>query len=178
MKLPLSLDLAWQRNRTVLRTPGALLGVYERPLAVSLQLGQDTADACSYVWNDQQNQPAAKCSSWCRIVWQSQLQCNQCYRQLDSNCCWCCCFHQRLSPFTSFTYQRRHHHVVCTVLFVRRCWAPVEWRHSKLFSWWWWWWWWPPSSCSTSLSDESVCQPFSACHLFTCVVANWVEGNM
>jgi len=29
-------------------------------------------------------------------------------------------------------------YIVCTVLFVRRCWAPVEWRHSKLFWWWWW----------------------------------------
>ena len=32
-------------------------------------------------------------------------------------------------------------YIVCTVPFVRRCWAPVEWRHSKLC--WWWWWWWP-----------------------------------
>jgi len=30
-------------------------------------------------------------------------------------------------------------YIVCSVLFVRRCWAPVEWRHSKLFWWWWWW---------------------------------------
>ena len=30
-------------------------------------------------------------------------------------------------------------HCVYSVLSVRRCWAPVEWRHSKL--WWWWWWW-------------------------------------
>ena len=32
-------------------------------------------------------------------------------------------------------------YIVCSVLFLRRCWAPVEWRHSKLFWWWWWWWW-------------------------------------
>jgi len=30
-------------------------------------------------------------------------------------------------------------HCVNSVLSVRHCWAPVEWRHSKL-SWWWWWW--------------------------------------
>jgi len=34
-------------------------------------------------------------------------------------------------------------HCVYSVLSVRRCWAPVKWRHSKLLWWWWrWWWWW------------------------------------
>ena len=31
-------------------------------------------------------------------------------------------------------------HCVYSVLSVRRCWAPVEWRHSKLLWWRWWWW--------------------------------------
>jgi len=34
----------------------------------------------------------------------------------------------------------RLHCINCIV--VRRCWAPVEWRRSKLSWWWWWWWWW------------------------------------
>ena len=37
---------------------------------------------------------------------------------------------------TWFLHLYRLHYINC--IFVRRCWAPVEWRHSKL-SWWWWW---------------------------------------
>jgi len=41
--------------------------------------------------------------------------------------------------FTWLTYV----HLGYIVYTVRRCWAPVEGRHSKsVWRWWWWWWWW------------------------------------
>jgi len=45
--------------------------------------------------------------------------------------------------------------IVFIVLSVRRCWAPVEWRHSKLL--WWWWWRWCKTWCKfINFHDDKI----------------------
>jgi len=55
-----------------------------------------------------------------------------------------CCFCRQLKTYLFSTPDWLPYlcslHCVYSVLSVRRCWAPVEWRHKLL--WWWWWWWW------------------------------------
>jgi len=63
--------------------------------------------------------------------------------------------------------------IVCTVLFVRRCWALVEWRHSKLF--WWWWWWWVAIADFVHLTD--VCVPADAVSTTSLSTARYHAGE-
>jgi len=59
---------------------------------------------------------------------------------------------------------------VYSVLSVRRCWAPVDWRHSKLLWWWWWWWWWWRQSSELTFKFIDFCCNWKPTHDFLLVI--------